>query len=60
MAITLTLVIVMDIVVDIATHSQTTIQIALFTLRQIHIVIIQRIWTAVSALQIRLKVMKMS
>ena len=60
MAITLTLVIVMDTVVDIATHTQTTIQIALFTLRQIHIVIIQRIWTVVSPLQIRLKVMKMS
>ena len=43
MGITLTLVIVMDTVVDIATHTQTTIQIALFTLRQIHIVIIQRI-----------------
>ena len=52
MGITLTLVIVMDIAVDIATHNQTAIHISLMTLHRIHIAIILRICLAVSAHQI--------
>ena len=60
MAITLTLVIVMDIAVDIATHNQTAIHISLMTLHRIHIAIILRIWIAVLAPQIHQKVMRTS
>ena len=60
MAITLTLVIVMDIAVDIVTHNQTAIHISLMTLHRIHIAIILRIWIAVSAPQIHQKVMRTS